>query len=159
MSPPKGIGYIDELRRLVGPRPLIVVCGCCAVIDPSEGLLLQQRSEPGLPWGLPGGSMELGESPSATAVRETKEETGLDVNPKGLLGIYTIRDHIYPSGDIVQSIDVAFLAEVTGGTPTADGVETTDVRYFPLDDLPTPIFAPHTPMLADIAARRYCAWD
>lgn len=94
-----------------------------------------------------------------TAIRETREETGLEVRPLDLLGIYTIDDHRYPNGDIVHSIDVILRAEVIGGEIRPDGVETLDVRYFPLDGLPGSIFAPHVRMLSDLAAGRINQWD
>lgn len=92
--------------------------------------------------------MELGETPSGTAVRETKKETGVEVKPVDLLGVYTIHNHICPNDDIVHSIDVVFVAEAMGGIQTPDGIETTDVGYFSLDDLPSPIFTPTSQFLA-----------
>lgn len=151
--------YVSEMREHVGSSPIIVVCGCSAILGCDGRVLLQQRADPERPWGLPGGAMELGETPGATAIRETKEETGLDISLCGLLGIYTVKSHRYPNGDEVQSVDVTFLAEITGGTLSPDWTETVDLRWFDLDDLPAAIFAPHVPMLADLAAGRRGEWN
>lgn len=150
--------YVRELRAQVGQRPIIVVCGCCAVVDRERRVLLQQRADPSRPWGLPGGAMELGETPELAAVRETKEETGLEVRLLHLLGVYTAMEFSYPNGDVVQAVDVTFVAETTGGTPRPDGIETLAQDWFHLDALPGPLFHPHLPMLAALAAGRVGEW-
>ena len=63
-------GYVESLRRLVGSVPVILCCAGCAVLDDLGRVLLQQRDEPGRPWGLPGGVMELGETPAEAAIRD-----------------------------------------------------------------------------------------
>src|SRR5438045_8375170 len=62
--------------------------GVSAIILTPEGLLLQRRSDNGL-WGLPGGGVEPGESVSEAIVREVREETGLEVAPGRLVGVYS----------------------------------------------------------------------
>lgn len=151
--------YVSDLREHVGSSPIIVVCGCTAVLARDGRVLLQQRADPERPWGLPGGAMELGETPGDTAIRETKEETGLDVILCGLLGIYTVKQHKYPNGDIVQSVDVTFIAEHVGGELSPDDSETLDLRWFDLNQLPSEVFSPHVPMLEDLAAGRRGEWN
>ena len=69
------------------------------------GFLLRiQRRGDSHKWGFPGGAIEPGEAPEMTAVREAKEETGLDVSIGKLIGFYTDPDIIYPNGDQAQSI-------------------------------------------------------
>lgn len=69
------------------------------------GFLLRiQRRGDSHKWGFPGGAIEPGEAPEMTAVREAKEETGLDVSIGKLIGVYTDPDIIYPNGDQAQSI-------------------------------------------------------
>src|ERR1051325_4042675 len=67
---------------------MVIRPGVSAVVLTPEGLLLQRRSDNGL-WGLPGGGVEPGESVSAAIVREVREETGLDVTPVRLVGVYS----------------------------------------------------------------------
>ena len=69
------MGYIEDLRKLVGHRRLIL-CGSSVVIRNEKGeLLLQERRHPSGRWAFPGGLMELGESTEDTARREVREET------------------------------------------------------------------------------------
>jgi 8-oxo-dGTP pyrophosphatase MutT (NUDIX family) len=152
------VGYVQALRRKIGHDPIIMTCAGCAVLDGAGRLLLQQRGDDGGPWGLPGGAMELGETIEAAAVRETFEETGLRVRPDRLLGVYTGAAHIYANGDVVQSVVVVLTATYVEGTLTEDGIETVGLGWFPLDDLPSPIFAPHQVMLDDLRNGRLATW-
>lgn len=152
------VGYIEGLRRHIGHAPVIMTCAGCAVLDDSGRVLLQRRGEAGGPWGLPGGALELGETLEAAAVRETREETGLEVRTEELLGVYTGPLHTYANGDVVQAVVVVLTATQIGGQLSADGSETVDLRWFEIDDLPTPIFGPHEPMLDDLRQGRRGRW-
>ena len=73
------MGYIEDLRKIIGHR-CISLTGSVVIIKDGEGrILLQKRTHPKGRWGLPGGLMELGESCEETAVREVREETGLEL--------------------------------------------------------------------------------
>ena len=146
----RGVGYIEGLRQHIGHAPVIMTCAGCAVLDDSGRVLLQRRGDAEGPWGLPGGAMELGETLEEAAVRETREETGLDVRPDELLGVYTGPLHTYANGDVVQAVVVVLTAKQIGGRLSADGTETVDLGWFALEALPTPIFGPHEPMLRDL---------
>lgn len=143
-------GYVEGLRQHIGHAPVIMTCAGCAVLDDSGRVLLQRRADAHGTWGLPGGAMELGETLEEAAVRETREETGLDVRPDELLGVYTGPLHTYANGDVVQSVVVVLMAKQVGGRLSVDGSETVDLGWFDFEDLPTPIFGPHEPMLQDL---------
>ena len=66
------MGYIEELRALVGHRRLILAGASCVVRSRDGKLLLQQRVYPEGRWCFPGGLMELGESVEDTARREVR---------------------------------------------------------------------------------------
>lgn len=70
-------------------------------------MLLQRRGDTNK-WGFPGGAIELGETPQMAAIREVKEETGLDVKVGRIIGVYTDFDITYSSGDQAQSIVIAY---------------------------------------------------
>ena len=71
-----------------------------------------------------------------TAVREAKEETGLDVSISKLIGVYTDPDIIYPNGDQAQSIVIAYELQVIGGKLFCDQDETLELKYFPKEEKP-----------------------
>jgi len=129
------------------------VCGVVAV-DPAGRVLMVRRSDDGT-WGLPGGGVEPGETWQAAAVRECHEETGWRVDIDGLLGVYSdpaTQVHRYPDGRWRHFFGVVFTARALERTSDGDG-EALEVAFFPVDDLPAPLFAPDQPVLRDAAAR------
>jgi 8-oxo-dGTP pyrophosphatase MutT (NUDIX family) len=116
------------------PNSLVPACGVLAV-DAGGRVLLQRRRDTGQ-WALPMGKMELGETPSGCAVRETREETGVLVELTGLLGVYSDPGHIveYGDGEIRQEYELIFLGRQVGGVPTVND-EASEVRWVAPDDL------------------------
>ena len=127
-----------EAKRILG--------AAVTIIDDGSGkILLVKRCDCGK-WGLPGGLLEFGETLDQTALRETKEETGLDVEIDELWGVY--------SGFISRStgnqpITAAFTAHITGGELFCDHVETQELRWFGRDELPEIYSAQHSAMIED----------
>ena len=78
--------YIHELRQAIGPRK-IILNAATTIIEKEEKILLQRRSDNGK-WGLIGGLMEINETFQETAIREVREETGLEVRRDSFLGIF-----------------------------------------------------------------------
>ncbi|WP_281066118.1 NUDIX domain-containing protein [Nocardia albiluteola] len=99
------------------------------VVDDSGRVLMQRRGDSGN-WSLPGGIMEVGETLEECAVRETKEETGLDIEITGLLGIYTDPEHVieYSDGEVRQEFAIVYYGRATGGTIEVSH-ESTSVRF------------------------------
>lgn len=87
------------------------------------------------------------------AIREAKEETGLDVEAGRLIGIYTDCDMAYPNGDQAQSIVIAFELHVVGGELFCDKEETLELKYFPLDAMPPLFCKQHEDLLRDIRSQ------
>ncbi|MEU6190325.1 NUDIX domain-containing protein [Nocardia sp. NPDC047038] len=79
----------DYYRDPNAPRPNSLKPGASASVTDEHGRVLMQRRDDSGNWSLPGGIMEVGETLEDCAVRETREETGLDIEITGLLGIYT----------------------------------------------------------------------
>ena len=130
--------YMRSLREAVGPR-LLLVPGVAAVIRDDRGrLLLQLRAEDGR-WSLPAGAIDPGESPADAVVREVYEETGLEVEPVRLLGVFGGERgfrHRYPGGEEAEFTVVVFECEARGGRLRGVDGETAELRYFAVDDLP-----------------------
>ena len=106
--------------------------------------LVRRKFEPKMgQWSLPTGFMEWDEDVTETAVREAKEETGLDVR---LEGIYAVESGILPPD--IPVLVVFYRAAENGGQLEA-GDDAAEVDFFPVDDLPHPIaFAAHRRVLA-----------
>jgi 8-oxo-dGTP pyrophosphatase MutT (NUDIX family) len=118
------------------PAPNSLVPAASVVVVNDKGAVLIQRRTDSGNWALPGGTMDLGESLPETAVREVKEECGLDVELTGLVGIFTDPKHIiaYSDGEVRQQFNVCFTARVIGGT-LAVSDESTAVEWVRFDDI------------------------
>lgn len=128
------MGYISNLRRMIGSRPILMPGSALLVMNDRSEVLLQKRTDSG-DWGLPGGAMEPGESFEETAARELLEETGLEAGPLEQIAVLSGQDmyYRYPNGDEVYNITAVFVARKTGGVlRLADG-ESTELRFFALD--------------------------
>ncbi len=144
--------YIKWIRSKVGHEKIILAFAGGCIFNERGEVLLQKRTDSSK-WGFPGGAIELGETPQIAAVREVKEETGLDVEAGKLLGIYTDLDMEYPNGDKAQSILLAFELKVIGGELSCDKQETLELKYFPVDDVPDLFCKQHEELLQTIQSR------
>lgn len=137
------MGYIMELRKKVGTSPVIMVGACVIVISPEQKILFQLRKDNGC-WGLPGGSMEPGESLEQVAVRELFEETGLAGAQLSLLQVFSGKDmyYQYPHGDEVYNVVAAFICNTYSGQLMKEENEVAALQFFSLDELPTAISPP-----------------
>ena len=128
---------IDHFNNPDAPKANSVVPSTTAVVVDSEGrIALVHRKDNGL-WALPGGGMELGESIEDCAIREVKEETGLDVEITGVVGAYTNPRHVieYSDGEVRQQFSLCFTTSLVGGTLAYDG-ESTDIAWVAPADVP-----------------------
>jgi ADP-ribose pyrophosphatase YjhB (NUDIX family) len=130
-------GYVMELRKVVGSRPLILAGAGVIVVDQTDRILLVHRSDNGC-WGIPGGYMEEGESFEDTARREVFEETGLVVGELKLLclhsGPHTFYE--YPNGHQVYLAGAIYTTTEFEGELRADKDESVEVRWFHPHEIP-----------------------
>ncbi len=130
--------YAKWLRQYVGHARIIINGTAACIRDESGQVLLQRRLDNGL-WGFPGGTQELGESAMDCVRREVKEEVGLEVEPRRLIGIYTSPqfDKVYPNGDQAQMFISFFECDIVGGSLQMQEDEVMEIRWFDLNNLPS----------------------
>ncbi|NKB68516.1 MAG: NUDIX domain-containing protein [Candidatus Latescibacteria bacterium] len=115
--------------------------GCFALIlDAQQRVLLCRRRDIDF-WNMPGGGLETGEAPWEGAVREVREETGLEVAVEKLVGVYG-------KGPARDDLVFTFLCRVTGGHLTTTD-EACEVGYFGRDYIPANTLAKHLERIAD----------
>ncbi len=110
-------------------NPLLTVD---TVITQNNSVILIRRKNPPFKgsWALPGGFVEYGETVDSAAIRESKEETGLDIELDGIVGVYSDpqRD---PRGHIIS---ICFLGHKIGGRLVAD-TDAADVQSLKIDEI------------------------
>ena len=127
---------IDYLNDPTAPKANSIVVATSAYVENDDGqILLIRRTDNGL-WSLPGGGMEPGETVIGGAVREVKEETGIDVEVSGLVGIFSNPAHVvaYPDGEVRQGFSICVFARPIGGMMHTSK-ESTEVAWAARDEL------------------------
>lgn len=131
------MGYIMDLRKLVGNNPLIGVGATTLVFNEKRELLLNLRTDTNT-WGIPGGSIELYEDIRETAIRELKEETGINAEILELVDVLSGEEYYfeYPNGDKMCTVIILFkVLNYSGELKILDN-ESSELKFFNLDNLP-----------------------
>lgn len=131
------MGYIMELRRELGSRPIIMAGTGVILVNGKNEILLGRRTDNGF-WDYPGGSMELGESFEDCARREVLEETGLTCGKLEFLMDVSGQESFYryPNGDQVYIAGIVYLCRDFTGQMNVQEEEVAEQRFFPIDRLP-----------------------
>jgi 8-oxo-dGTP pyrophosphatase MutT (NUDIX family) len=119
--------YFDSANM---PKPRSIVPGASAIVRQRSAILMVQRRDNGM-WSLPGGALEVGERIAETAVREVREETGIEIEITGLVGVYTSPRHVTcfsPGEEIRQEFNLCFRGRRVGGE-VRRSEECLDVRW------------------------------
>ncbi|MCA9935995.1 MAG: NUDIX hydrolase N-terminal domain-containing protein [Ardenticatenaceae bacterium] len=138
------LAEMEPLRAPVFARPTPITVGDAAVIDGNGRILLIQRADNGK-WAMPGGAIEVGETPAEGVVREVLEETGAEVEALALVGIHdsrlcgsVTRHHLY---------QLTFLCQPVGGNgryqDASHAHEVLNAGWFPEDNLPADVDPGH----------------
>jgi 8-oxo-dGTP pyrophosphatase MutT (NUDIX family) len=125
--------YLGRIRNLIGKEKIIVVA-TRAVIRDHEGRVLFVRRTDNSKWVMPSGALELEETLFEGMQREVKEETGLDVVAATPMAIYSYPSSITAYGDPYYQISVQFLVDEWSGTLLTETDETTQARFFDIDE-------------------------
>jgi len=139
----ESLEQMEPLRAAIFSRPTPLAVGDAAVIDAEGRILLIRRADNGK-WAMPGGALEVGETPAEGVVREALEETGVHCRAVSLIGVFdsrfcgsTTRHHLY---------HFTFLCEPSNYRETerpSHANEVLDVGWFPEDGLPEDIDPGH----------------
>jgi ADP-ribose pyrophosphatase YjhB (NUDIX family) len=113
----------------------IVVATTSFVQDENRRVLLIHRTDNDL-WAIPGGAQEFGEYIAETAVRETLEESGIETEVIGIVGIYTNPHHVveYSDGEVRQQFSICFRARPVGGALRSSD-ESSEAAWISRDQL------------------------
>ncbi len=131
---------------MAGHRSPVPTVDVVILLPDDRVVLVARRFEP-LGWALPGGFVDYGETVAAAAVREAREETGLEVTLEHLLHVYSD-----PRRDARQhTASAVFLGRAAGQPVGAD--DAAEARAFRWDVLPAPLAFDHARILGD--ARRF----
>lgn len=131
------MGYIEDLRGVVGGRPLLLTGVGVGIFNEKGEILLQKKLDGR--WGVPGGFMELGESAEEAGRREVLEETGIEIGSMQLVTVVSgAHTHtVLKNGHEYYSVTIVYVTnDIRGGELQADGVETTEVKFYNVTDLP-----------------------
>ena len=133
-EPSTPVPFLDSTAKPLPKLPKVIRPGTCAAIFNERGeILLPKQADNGF-WSMPGGAVDPGESAEQGALREVREETGLQVRVVRLVEVYSDpRNYMithYPGGDIVHKVSLCFVCEWVAGTLQLSD-ESTDTGYFP----------------------------
>ena len=105
-----------------------------ALIIRDEKILCQRRTDNDR-WGLIGGLLEMNETYEQAALREIREETGLEVKLDSFLGIFHNHNMVWGNGDAAHVLTAMYTASIVSGEPRIDE-ESYELRFFGIDELP-----------------------
>jgi len=129
---------VDYWDDPAAPKPTSRMPSASVIVRNSGGdLLMLRRSDSGR-WTIPTGGLKKNETLTQCAVRECREETGLDIEVTSLVGVFSDPRHViaYADGEVRQPVNACFSGRVIGGNPTATE-EASEVAWVPparLDD-------------------------
>jgi len=132
----RSIEQLEPLRAPVFSRPTPLSTGDAAIIDTRGRILLVKRADNGR-WAMPGGALEVGETPAEGVVREALEETGVHCRAVSLVGIFdsrfsrsTSHHHLYQFTFLCEPLDER------QPKPPSHAIEVLDLSWFPENSLP-----------------------
>lgn len=132
---------IDHWQDPDAPKPTSRKASASVFVRDEAGRLLMLRRVDNDMWTIPTGGVKKGETVAQAGVRECREETGLDVEVTGLVGVFSTPDHVivYTRGkkvnEVRQPINICLRARVVGGDVRPEPAEAREVRWVELDAL------------------------
>jgi ADP-ribose pyrophosphatase YjhB (NUDIX family) len=127
--------FILELRKKIGHDLLWLPGTTAVVLDADDRVLLGRRADNGV-WTLITGILEPGEQPAVGMVREIFEETSVVAEVEHLAEVYAGGPMEFVNGDRAQFLTLNFRCRYVSGEAKVNDDESSEVGWFPLDDLP-----------------------
>jgi mutator protein MutT len=143
---------VDYYNDPNAPKANSIAVAVSAFIQDDEGRILMIRRTDNDLYSIPGGQLELGETLSQAAVREVREETGIECEVSKVIGLYSNPKHViaYDDGEVRQEFSICFRAYPKGGKlQTSD--ETKEVQWVNIDALSELKIHPSTMLRIDRA--------
>jgi len=108
---------VDYYNDPNAPKANSIAVAVSAFIQDDEGRILMIRRTDNDLYSIPGGQLELGETLAQAAVREVREETGIECEVTGVIGLYSNPNHViaYDDGEVRQEFSICFRADPLGG--------------------------------------------
>jgi len=121
------VDYYDDPNAPAANSLVPAVSG--VVVDEAGRIVLQRRTDNGL-WALPGGGMNIGESIADAITREVREETGYEVEPLHVVGVYSDPAHVfaYDDGEVRQEYSVCIACRLVGGATEVGAFSAEEIE-------------------------------
>jgi 8-oxo-dGTP pyrophosphatase MutT (NUDIX family) len=131
--------HIARLRAFVGNELLVLPSAAVLPADGEGRVLLGWHAGSSDGWGIIGGAVDPGESPAQAAIREAREEIGVEVRLGRLLDVLGGPDYevTYPNGDRVAYVSAVYEATIVDGAPAPADGELSEVTWFTREELRT----------------------
>ncbi|MDQ2586015.1 NUDIX hydrolase [Saccharothrix yanglingensis] len=126
----------DHYNDPNAPKATNIVVAVTAFVQDDQGRLLMIRRTDNDLYSIPGGAQDVGETIGHTVIREVKEETGIDVDPIDIIGVYSDPAHVisYTDGEVRQEFSICFRAQPIGGELHTSN-ESSEVHWVAREDL------------------------
>jgi mutator protein MutT len=130
--------YYKQLRQKIGTQLIFNPCVAAIIRNEKGEILFQRPSFKSDVWSLPAGAIEIGETPTEAVIREVYEETGLNVYPQKLSGVFGGKDfrYTYPDGNEVEYLVLMFECVIESGNLEPVDGESADLQYFASSSMP-----------------------
>lgn len=141
--------YINKIRAKIGNDLLLLPGVTAVVLNDRDEVLLQLRRDTDT-WAPPSGGVEPGETVAESAIREVREETGINILPEAIIAVLSGEEYnvTYPNGDQLATVTTVFRCRaLNAATPCVNDDESQDIRYFKCDSLPENMLPRHRWMI------------
>ena len=129
--------YYKNLREKIGNQLIFMPC-VAGIIRNHDGKILFGRKHNEQNWGLIAGAIEIGETPAEAMIREATEETGLEIEPVRIIGVYGGEEQrfTYGNGHQVEYITIVFECKIKEGKLNPDNEEMKELQFYSEDQVP-----------------------